>query len=320
MNFQKHREDFPVRSEIPMDIREEVAEALEKGKPVVALESTIISHGMPYPENIEMARKVESVIRENGATPATIAIIGGRIKVGIDEKHLELMATSREVEKASRRDIPVVLSRKMNAATTVAGTMICAALAGIRVFATGGIGGVHRGAEKSFDISADLQELARTDVAVVSAGAKSILDLELTMEYLETMGVPVIGYRTDQFPAFFSRESGIDVLYRMDSPAEVARMLHIKWKLGLHGGVVIANPIPAEYSMDRRVIDSAIEKAIGEAEEKGIRGKNLTPFLLKRITEITGGLSLEANLKLVYNNAEVAGQIALKLSELRNEK
>ncbi len=296
-----------------IEIAEEVKIALQEKRGVVALETTIISHGMPYPENIKMAHTVESIIREQGAVPATIAIIEGKIKIGLTERELEFMATDGGIIKASRRDIPIAISNKLSAATTVAGTMICANLAGIKIFATGGIGGVHRGAEKTFDISADLQELAKTNVAVVSAGAKSILDLQLTLEYLETMGVPVIGYKTEEFPAFYTRESGLDVNYRMDSPEEIARMLYYKWTIGIDGGVVIANPIPEKHSMTRDEIESVINEALIEADEKRIRGKELTPFLLERIKEITGGKSLKANLELVYNNASLAAQIAVNL-------
>ncbi len=297
-----------------IEIAEEVKTALHEKRGVVALETTIISHGMPYPENVKMANTVESIIREHGATPATIAIIEGKIKIGLTGEELEFMATDKNIVKASRRDIPIAVSKGLNAATTVAGTMICANLAGVRVFATGGIGGVHRGAEKSFDISADLQELAKTNVAVISAGAKSILDLQLTLEYLETMGVPVIGYRTDEFPAFYTRESGLRVSYRMDSPAEIARMLHYKWEMGIEGGAVIANPIPEKHSMNRDEIESVINETLIEADKKKIRGKELTPFLLDRIKEITGGKSLKANLELVYNNASLAAQIAVELA------
>jgi len=299
-----------------LNIADEVMEAKENKKPIVALESTIISHGMPYPENIAMASKVESIIRENGAVPATIALIEGKIKIGINKDELEYMASSKDILKASRRDIPVVVARRLSAATTVAGTMICASLAGIKVFATGGIGGVHRGAEKTFDISADLQELSKTDVAVVSAGAKSILDLKLTMEYLETMGVPVIGYGTNEFPAFYTRQSGIFVNYKLDTPEDVAAVILAQINLGYKGGMVIANPIPEEYSMDKDLIDRVIKDAIGEAEREKITGKDLTPFLLTKIKDITEGKSLDANLKLVYNNAELAAKIAVSLSRL----
>ncbi len=303
-----------------IEIREEIKNALNEGKGIVALETTIISHGMPYPENVKMANTVKSIIREHGAVPATIAIIGGKIKIGLSEEELEFMATDKNIVKASRRDIPIVVSNKLNAATTVAGTMICANLAGIRIFATGGIGGVHRGAEKTFDISADLQELSKTNVAVVSAGAKSILDLKLTLEYLETMGVPVIGYRTEEFPAFYTRESGLNTNYRMDSPEEIARMLYYKWEMGIDGGVVIANPIPEKHSMNKKEIETVINEALIEADEKRIHGKDLTPFLLERIKDITGGKSLKANLELVYNNVSLAAQIAIELAAFSSRK
>ena len=293
-----------------IDYSEEAADALESDRPVVALESTIISHGMPYPQNLETAKNVENIIRDQGAVPATMAIIGGRIKVGLSDNDLEFMANTDGILKASRRDFPSALALKQNAATTVATTMICARIAGIRVFATGGIGGVHRGAETTFDISADLQELAGTNVAVVSAGAKSILDLALTLEYLETMGVPVYGYGTDEFPAFFTRHSGLPVTCRMNTPEEVASAIKIKWEIGLSGGVLIANPVPEEFSMEKKDIDSAIEQAVAEADSKGITGKDLTPYLLSAIKRITGGRSLESNIELVYNNARTAAKIS----------
>lgn len=299
-----------------LDIADEVLRAKEERRPIVALESTIISHGMPYPENVAMAKKVESIIRENGAVPATIALIKGRIKIGLNAEELEYMASSKGILKASRRDIPIVIAKKLSAATTVAGTMICASLAEIKVFATGGIGGVHRGAEKTFDISADLQELSKTNVTVVSAGAKSILDLKLTMEYLETMGVPVIGYGTNEFPAFYTRQSGIPVNYRLDTPDDIAYVIQALTNLSYKGGMIIANPIPIEYSMDKNVIDRVIENAIKEAEREKITGKDLTPFLLAKIKDITKGKSLEANLKLVYNNAELAAKISCSLNKI----
>ncbi|WGS64931.1 pseudouridine-5'-phosphate glycosidase [Marinitoga aeolica] len=292
-------------------ISEEVKEALESKKPVVALESTIISHGMPYPQNVETALNVEQIVRENGAVPATIAIINGKLKAGLNKEEIEYLGKKgREVIKVSRRDIPYVVSKKLDGATTVAGTMIIAALAGIKVFATGGIGGVHRNAQETFDISADLQELANTNVAVVCAGAKSILDLGLTLEYLETFGVPVIGYQTVELPAFYTRKSGFNVNFRLDSPEEIANFLKVKWDLNLKGGAVIANPIPEEYQMDYEVITKAIEEALKEAEKLGIKGKETTPFLLAKIKEITGGESLASNIQLVYNNAKLAAQIA----------
>ncbi len=297
-------------------INPEVAEALSAGKPVVALESTIISHGMPYPKNVETALAAEQVVRDNGAIPATIAIIKGKLKVGLTLEEIEYLGKTEGVIKTSRRDIPFIIAKKLDGATTVASTMIIADLAGIRVFATGGIGGVHRGAPESFDISADLQELAHTNVAVVCAGAKSILDIGLTLEYLETQGVPVIGYGTDELPAFYTSRSGFAVDYRVDSPEETAEALKAKWDLGLEGGVVIANPIPAEYEMDPEVINGAIAAAVKESEEKGIKGKESTPFLLAKVKELTGGASLDSNLQLVYNNVKVGAQIAVALSKL----
>lgn len=301
-----------------LDIKEEVALATRENKPIVALESTIISHGMPYPQNVETALKVEEIVRENGAVPATIAILNGRLKVGLTREEIEYLGKKGEdAIKTSRRDIPFVIANKGDGATTVAGTMIIANLAGIKVFATGGIGGVHRGAQESFDISADLEELSNTDVAVVCAGAKSILDIGLTLEYLETSGVPVIGVNTDELPAFYTRKSGFGVDYNIDSLKEIASVLKSKWDLKLHGGVVIANPIPQEFEMDYDTINGAISEAIRAAEEKNIQGKEITPFLLAKVKEITGGDSLVANIKLVYNNAKVAAQIAVELSKLR---
>ncbi|MDK2794156.1 MAG: pseudouridylate synthase [Caldanaerobacter sp.] len=302
-----------------IEFSREVKEALDSKKPVVALESTIISHGMPYPENIETAKAVEEIVRENGAIPATIAIINGRIKIGLNEKELEFMGTSKEILKASRRDLPVAIAKGLNAATTVSATMICANLAGIKVFVTGGIGGVHRGAEETFDISADLQELANTDVAVVCAGAKAILDLPRTLEYLETFGVPVIGFRTEEFPAFYTRESGLKVDYRVEDEVEAAKVIKTKWDLGLKGGILIANPIPEEYALDRAYIEKAIEEAIFEADRRGIRGKALTPFLLEKIKDLTEGKSLKANIELVKNNARVGAKIAVQLNKLYKE-
>lgn len=299
-----------------IDIKPEVLEALNNGEAVVALESTIISHGMPYPENIETALNVEKIIRGEGATPATIAILGGRIKVGLNEEELEYLARSKNVVKTSRRDIPFVISQKLDGGTTVAATMIIASLAGIKVFATGGIGGVHRNAQKTFDISADLQELASTNVAVVCAGPKSILDIGLTLEYLETNGVPVIGFKTDELPAFYSRRSGFKVDYRVDSAEELARAIKAKWDLGLEGGLVIGNPIPKEYEIDYEVINEAIEEALEEAEAIGVKGKEITPFLLSKVKDITKGKSLKVNIQLVYNNAKVASQLAIELAKL----
>ncbi|QXJ39260.1 Pseudouridine-5'-phosphate glycosidase [Parageobacillus caldoxylosilyticus] len=292
---------------------EEVEKAMKENKPVVALESTIISHGMPYPQNVETAKEVEQLIRENGAVPATIAILDGKIKIGVNEEELEFLGTSKEIEKVSRRDLPYVIAMKKHGATTVAATMICANMAGIKVFATGGIGGVHRGAEQTMDISADLQELARTNVAVVCAGAKSILDLGLTLEYLETNGVPVIGYGTDILPAFYSSTSPFKVNYRVDTPEEMAKLIATKWELGLNGGLVIANPIPKEDELEESYINSIIEEALKEAEEKQIAGKAVTPFLLDKIKTLTVGKSLEANIALVKNNAVLAAKIAANL-------
>lgn len=299
-----------------LDINPEVKEALEIGRPVVALESTIISHGMPYPKNVETALKVEKIIRDNGAVPATIAILNGKLKVGLTKEEIEYFGKASNVIKTSRRDIPFIVAKKSDGATTVASTMIIASLAGIKVFATGGIGGVHRGARETFDISADLEELAQTNVAVVCAGAKSILDIGLTLEYLETHGVPVVGYKTEEMPAFYTRRSGFKVDYMLDSPEEIALSLKAKWDLGLKGGMVVANPIEEQYQMDYDTITQAIEKALKEADENGIKGKESTPFLLSKVKEITGGDSLEANIMLVYNNALLGAKIAVELSKL----
>ncbi|MBR4462722.1 MAG: pseudouridine-5'-phosphate glycosidase [Erysipelotrichaceae bacterium] len=299
-----------------LSITPEIEEALKEGKPIVALESTILSHGMPYPENREFAGKVEEIIRAKGAIPATTAIIDGKLKVGLNEDELELMCRAENIAKASRRDVPVYLVTRQTAATTVATTMLIADMAGIRVFATGGIGGVHRGAQETMDISADLQEFANTKVCVVSAGCKSILDIGLTLEYLETFGVPVLGYQTPEFPAFYTRSSGFGVDHEAKDAAEVAQILKTKWDLGLKGGVVVANPIPEEYSMDHKVIDKAIDQAVAMAKEKGIRGKATTPFLLATIKDITGGDSLASNLQLAYNNARVAADIAIEYAKL----
>lgn len=294
-----------------IDIQPEVAQALVENRPVVALESTIISHGMPFPRNVETALMVEAAIREQGAIPATIAIIKGRLKVGLDKDEITYLGKAgTAVTKVSRRDIPFMVAGQNDGATTVAATMIIAAMAGIRVFATGGIGGVHRGAQETFDISADLQELANTDVAVVCAGAKSILDLALTREYLETQGVPVIGYQTDTLPAFYTRESEHSIDYRLDDAESIAKALKAKWDLGLKGGAVIANPIPEQYAMAPEAINSAIEQALKEANEQGIAGKESTPFLLARVCELTGGNSLDSNIQLVLNNARLGAQIA----------
>lgn len=299
-----------------LDINPEVKAAIEAGKPVVALESTIISHGMPYPKNVETALKVEAIIRENGAVPATIAILNGRLKAGLTNEEIEFLGKTPGVVKTSRRDIPFIVSKKLNGATTVATTMIIAELAGIKVFATGGIGGVHRGATHTMDISADLDELSMTDVAVVCAGCKSILDIGLTREYLETKGVPVVGFQTEELPAFYTRKSGFKVDYKVDSEEELAVALKAKWDLGLKGGMVVANPIPAEFEMDYDTINNAIDSAVKEADEKGIKGKESTPFLLAKVKEITGGSSLESNIQLVFNNAKVGARLAVELSKL----
>ena len=293
-----------------LNVPEEVKTAISEKKPLVALESTIISHGMPYPHNYETALEVEKTVRENNAVPATIAIIKGIIHVGLNKDELEFLATEKNIYKASRRDLPVIISQKLSAATTVSATMICAKLASLKIFATGGIGGVHRNAQNTFDISADLTELAQTNIAVVSAGIKSILDIGLTLEYLETLGIPVIGYRTDEFPAFYTRESGYKVNYNLDSAREIAQMIKTKWELGLNGGVIIANPIPEEYSMDKSMIDKAIEEALKSADKSVVKGKDVTPFLLSEIKRITGGESLDSNIKLVLNNAKLAAEIA----------
>jgi pseudouridylate synthase len=294
-----------------------VLSALKEGKPVVALESTIISHGMPYPQNVETALMVEAKVRENGAIPATIAIINGKMKAGLTVDEIEILGKQgQDVAKVSRRDMPMILSKKMNGATTVASTMIIANMAGIHIFATGGIGGVHRGGGETFDVSADLQELAQTDVAVVCAGAKSILDIGLTLEYLETHGVPVIGFKTDDFPAFFTRNSGFGVDYRLNTEGEVAEMLKIKWQIPLSGGVIIANPVPLEFESDPNVIDKAIRKALRNAEEQGIKGKQITPFLLSEIEQITEGLSLKTNIQLVLNNAALAARLAVAYAKI----
>ena len=299
-----------------LEINPEVKKAIEEGKPVVALESTIISHGMPYPRNVETALNVEKIIRDNGAIPATMAILKGKLKVGLTPEEIEYLGKSSNVIKTSRRDIPFVISKGADGATTVATTMIMAALAGIKVFATGGIGGVHRGAQETFDISADLQELANTNVAVVCAGAKSILDIGLTLEYLETQGVPVVGFKTNEMPAFYNSKSGFNVDYRVDSEAELAKALKAKWDLGLKGGAVVANPIPAEYEMDYDIITTAIEAALKEADEKGVKGKESTPFLLAKVKELTDGASLDSNIQLVYNNAQVGAKLAVELCKL----
>ena len=303
-----------------LDLHPDVATALAANRPVVALESTIISHGMPWPQNAETALAVEAEVRAHGAVPATCAILDGRLKAGLTRDEIERLGRAgHEVAKVSRRDIPILVARGGTGATTVAATMIIAALAGIRVFATGGIGGVHRGAELSFDISADLQELARTPVAVVCAGAKSILDLRLTLEYLETHGVPVIGYRTGSLPAFFTRDSGFGVDARLDEPDEIARAMRAKWTLGLGGGLVVSNPIPAQYALPREVVDRAIDQALADAREQGITGKAVTPFLLARANALTGGDSLLGNIQLVLNNARLAAAVAAAYAALSGE-
>ena len=297
-----------------LDISPEVQQALDEGKPVVALESTIISHGMPYPQNKETALKVEQIIRDNGAVPATIAVIGGRLRAGLTPEEIDYLGKKgHDVTKASRRDLAVLCARGMDGATTVTTTMIIAHMAGIEVFATGGIGGVHRGAETTMDISADLEELANTPVMVICAGAKSILDLGLTLEFLETRGVPVLGYQTEELPAFYTRHSGFSVDYRVDTPEDLAQIFHTKREMGLKGGVLVGNPIPEEYSMDKATIDAAIDQAIAEAEEQGIHGKETTPFLLAKVSELTGGDSLDSNIQLVFNNVALGAKTAVAL-------
>ena len=297
-----------------LDISPEVQQALAEGRPVVALESTIISHGMPYPKNVETAMLVEQTIRDNGAVPATIAILGGRLKAGLSPEEIEYLGKSgRAVAKVSRRDLPMIVARGADGATTVTTTMMIAHMAGISVFATGGIGGVHRGAETTMDISADLEELAQTPVMVVCAGAKAILDLGLMLEYLETKGVPVIGYGTDELPAFYTRESGLGVDARVDTPEELAAMFTAQRGMGLKTGMLVTNPIPAEYAMDKATIDAAIDQAMRELREQGVHGKETTPFLLARVVELTGGDSLESNIQLVLNNARLASKTAAAL-------
>ncbi|MBR1550949.1 MAG: pseudouridine-5'-phosphate glycosidase [Muribaculaceae bacterium] len=301
-----------------LSISPQVQQALQQGQPVVALESTIISHGMPYPQNVQTAMRVEQTIRDNGAVPATIAIIGGRLKAGCTPDEIEYLGRQGQaVTKASRRDLPVLVARGLDGATTVTTTMIIAAMAGIKVFATGGIGGVHRGAETTMDISADLEELAQTPVMVICAGAKSILDLGLTLEYLETKGVPVIGYGTDELPAFYTRTSGHKVDYRIDTPEDLAQAFVAKMAMGLKGGMLVTNPIPEQYSMPHEVIDKAIDQAIAEAMEQGVKGKQTTPFLLARVKELTGGDSLDANIQLVLNNARLAALTARAIATLQ---
>ncbi|WP_338656490.1 pseudouridine-5'-phosphate glycosidase [Sporosarcina sp. FSL K6-1540] len=303
-----------------IELSKEVQQAKEDGKAIVALESTIISHGMPYPQNVKMAREVEQIVRDNGAVPATIAIINGKIKIGLTDEELELFGKSSDVAKVSRRDLPQIIATKKLGATTVATTMICAELVDIKIFVTGGIGGVHKGAETTMDVSADLEELAQTDVAVICAGAKSILDLALTMEYLETKGVPVLGYETECLPAFYTRNSEFKLNFSTDSIDVIADVLKTKWELNLKGGVVIANPIPEEFAMDEDYINGIIDQAIKEAEENNIIGKDTTPFLLGKIKELTDGKSLDVNIELVKHNAKVGAQIAVNLNSKTNEQ
>ena len=297
-----------------LDIHPDVEKAIKNKEPVVALESTIISHGMPYPKNVETALMVEDTVRSNKAVPATIAIINGRLKVGLTNEEIEFLATNEEVKKVSRRDLPITVAQKLSGSTTVASTMIIANLAKIAVFATGGIGGVHRGAENTLDISADLEELAITNVCVVCAGAKAILDIGLTLEYLETKGVPVIGYKTSELPAFYSSESGFDVDYKIDSALEIAEILKTKWSLSIDGGVLVTNPIPVAFELESSIMNEAINEAIIEANNENISGKEITPYLLSKVNELTEGKSLDANIKLIQNNANLASKIALHYS------
>ncbi len=299
-----------------LDIHPDVEDAIKDKKPIVALESTIISHGMPYPKNVETALMVEETVRSNGAIPATIAIINGRLKVGLTNEEIEFLATNEEIKKVSRRDLAITIAQKQSGSTTVASTMIIANFAKIVVFATGGIGGVHRGGENTLDISADLEELANTNVCVVCAGAKAILDLGLTLEYLETKGVPVIGYKTSELPAFYSSESGFDVDYKIDSTLEIAEILKTKWNLSIDGGVLVTNPIPVGFELETSIMNEAINQAIIEADNQNITGKKITPFLLSKVNEITQGKSLDANIKLIQNNADLAAKIALHYSKL----
>lgn len=306
MNYEKY-----------LDVNPEVAEALAAGKPVVALESTIISHGMPYPQNVETALKVEQVIRDNGAVPATIAIIGGRLKAGLSPEEIEYFGKKgHDITKVSRRDLSVIVAKGEDGATTVTTTMMIASMAGIKLFATGGIGGVHRGAETTMDYSADLEELGQTSVMVFCAGAKAILDLGLTLEYLETKGVPVLGYQTAELPAFYTPHSGFSVDYRVDSPEEIAKIFRAHNDLGMKSGILVTNPIPEEFAMPKEVIDAAIDQAVKEAEEQGVKGKESTPFLLARVAELTGGDSLESNIQLVFNNAKLAAKTAAAYATL----
>ena len=298
-----------------LDIHPDVEKAIKNNDPVVALESTIISHGMPYPKNVETALMVEETVRSNKAVPATIAIINGRLKVGLTHEEIEFLATNEEVKKVSRRDLPITVAQKLSGSTTVASTMIIASLANIAVFATGGIGGVHRGAEKSLDISADLEELASTNVCVVCAGAKAILDLGLTLEYLETKGVPVIGYKTSELPAFYSSESGFDVDYKIDSALEIAEILKTKWNLSIAGGVLVTNPIPVAFELETSIMNEAINQAIIDADEQNITGKKITPYLLSKVNEITQGKSLDANIKVIQNKADLEAKIEINYSK-----
>ncbi len=299
-----------------LDITPEIRSAIACGVPVVALESTILSHGMPYPENLEFAGRVEEIIRAEGAVPATMAVIDGRLKVGLTKEELQRMCEAKGVRKVSRRDLPIVVARKLTGATTVATTMILAEMAGIRVFATGGIGGVHRHGEVTMDISADLQELAHTSVAVVCAGAKMILDIGRTLEYLETMGVPVVGLGTDDFPAFYCRKSGFGVDVNAATPLEVAEICKAKWEMGLNGGILIGNPVPEEYAMDFDAMSAVIDKVLAQADAAGVKGKDITPFMLAHIVEETGGDSLKTNIQLAFNNARAAAKIAVELAKL----
>ncbi len=299
-------------------IKKEVRDAIARNQAVVALESTIISHGMPYPQNVETAKLLEKTVRENGGVPATIAIISGVIKVGLDDQDLEFLGTSKDIRKASRRDLPVVVALKQSAATTVSATMICAHLAGISFFATGGIGGVHRGAAETFDISADLPEFVHTPVMVVCAGAKAILDIPLTMEYLETLGVPVLGYRTEQMPAFYYRSSGVKVPQKVDNAGEAAAIFYQTRAMGYRGGILVGNPVPENAALDRDKIENCIDRALEEAEKKGIKGQAVTPFLLGKLNEITAGESLKTNIELVKNNASVCTQIAVEFSKIQS--
>lgn len=300
-----------------LSITPEIEEAIKQGKPIVALESTILSHGMPYPQNVEFASKVEEVVRGEGAIPATTAIIGGKLKIGLTKEELEIMCKAENVGKVSRRDVAVYLATGKTGATTVATTMLIASLAGIKIFATGGIGGVHRGAQESMDISADLQELAHTPVCVVGAGCKSLLDIGLTLEYLETFGVPVLGYQTEDFPAFYCRKSGYGVDYSLKDATEAAKIMKTKWDLGLEGGMLIGNPIPKEYELDFDEMEKVINQALEMAKKDKIRGKATTPYLLSHIKDLTDGVSFASNLQLAYNNARVASQIAVEFAKLK---